>query len=179
MKLNVGSGQPRGIYKDPEWVNVDFAGPDVIEGAGIFVRCSVLELPEDWTNKFEVVHCIHMLEHLNRNHREQVFRQLYRVVAPNGVLFLEVPDFQQTVKNLYEAYVNNNSHMVHIWKTSIYGKQRYEGDAHHWGYDSHTLKQLASSAGFKTTKVWDNSQPEKMVSLHYKQEPVLLLEAKK
>ena len=179
MNLNVGSGQPRGIYKQPSWINLDSAGADDIGGAGTFVRGSVLDMPADWENKFEVVHCIHMLEHLNRNHRQDVFNALYRVLQPGGMLYLEVPDFQEVVDNLYNSYLLRNQELIHKWKTSIYGKQRYIGDAHHWGYDAETLKSLANQAGFRSAVTWTNAFPEKMISTHYKQEPVILLEALK
>ena len=177
MKLNVGSGHPKGVYCEPEWVNIDSAAKGLIdEDKGVF-SLSVLEMPNIWTDKFETVHCIHMLEHMNRNFRQQVFDQLYRVTAPGGTLFLEVPNFQRIVQLLHEAYITNDLEKVHVWKTSIYGKQRYDGDAHHWGFDESHLQELAKIAGFQ--KYETTADPEQMVSRHHKHEPVILLVATK
>ena len=181
MKLNVGSGVPRGSYCQPEWLNIDDAPEGTIRPkAGVnFQKISVLAMPEDWANKFEEIHCVHMLEHMNRNLRQQVMTALHRVLVPGGLLCLEVPDFEEVVSNLHAAYMTRDLESIHIWKTSIYGKQRYDGDAHHWGFDAEHLKELAQKAGFHEMETWTNSNPEKMISGHYKQEPVILLKAVK
>lgn len=174
MKLNVGSGHPKGKFREPGWVNIDDAPEGTITGV---TKMSVLKMPLDWTDKFEEIHCIHMLEHMNRNLRQEVLNELYRVTAPMGKLYLEVPNFQSIVALLNDAYNTGNYELVHIWKTSIYGKQRYDGDAHHWGFDANHLSELATKAGFQETRCWTNKDQDKMVSTHYKQEPVILLVA--
>jgi len=174
MNLNVGSGHPKGMYATKEWINIDDAPEGTIEGV---VKMSVLGMPQDWTDKFPEVHCIHMLEHMNRNFRQEVLNQLCRVTSPGGKLYLEVPDFEQIVDRLHDAYQSQDKEQVHIWKTSIYGKQRYDGDAHHWGFDASHLKELATNAGFKMCETTSDSK--RMVSRHWKHEPVILLVATK
>jgi len=174
MKLNVGSGHPKGIYATKEWVNIDDAPEGTINGV---TKMSVLDMPNDWTDKFETIHCIHMLEHINRNFRQEVLNQIYRVISPGGKLYLEVPDFKRIVALLHDAYIRNEMREVHIWKTSIYGKQRYNGDSHHWGFDAPHLMDLAMLAGFTTIET--TSDPKQMVSSHWKHEPVILLIATK
>lgn len=182
MKLNVGSGFPKPPYTEAGWLNIDSAPEGTItvtrEGCE-FQRVSVLEMPAEWTNKFEEVRCIHMLEHLNRNLRQQVVNELYRVLAPGCTLYLEVPNFESIIALLHRAYERKDTRSIHIWTTSIYGKQRYEGDSHHWGYSENHLQELARNAGFPKTTVWDSGNLDKMVSKHYQLEPVLLLEAVK
>jgi predicted SAM-dependent methyltransferase len=179
MKLNVGSGHPKGVYNDPEWVNIDIAAEGLIAESKKVLNISVMGMPAEWTDKFETVHCVHMLEHMNRNFRQQVIEQLYRVTAPGGALYLEVPDFQKVIEKLHAAYKANDTERIHVWKTSIYGKQRYTGDAHHWGFDAAHLQELAQKAGFQKTERWTNENKEKMISGHYKHEPVILLVATK
>lgn len=174
MKINIGSGYPKGQYTGSEWVNIDITPKD-----NAVLQMSVLDMPKDFSDKFEVVHCIHMLEHMNRNLRQQVINEIHRITAPGGVAYIEVPDFESIVGLLHDAYQKKDKGRVHLWKTSVYGKQRYEGDAHHWGFDPEHLIELAGIAGFKGGAIWSNGNPEKMVSSHYQQEPVLLLEAKK
>ena len=177
MKLNVGSGHPKGIYRSPEWVNIDIAAKDHIDDKMCVLNVSVLEMPPDWKNKFDEVHCIHMLEHMNRNKRQEVLNHLCDVIAPGGKLYLEVPDFKRTIELLHNAYQEQNVQAIHIWKTSIYGKQRYVGDSHHWGFDAFNLTELACEAGFKQ---WETTtETTRMISTHWKQEPVILLIATK
>lgn len=176
-KLNIGSGDPKGKYRSDEWVNIDLAANDVIDPSRNVLAMSVLDMPEDWADKFDEVHCIHVLEHIDRNFRLQVFEAIYRVMAPGGKLYLEVPDFESIIYRLCNAYESSNLEEVHKWKTSIYGKQRYNGDSHHWGYDAPQLRELSGKAGFRSTHIWVSSHHlEKMISGHHKQEPVILLE---
>ena len=177
MKLNVGSGDPKGQYRTEEWVNIDLAANEVINPKRNVLAVSVLDMPVDWDGKFDEVHCIHVLEHIDRNLRLQVFEAIYRVLTEDGRLFLEVPDFEGTIYRLYAAYEAQDLKEIHKWKTSIYGKQRYVGDSHRWGYDEVHLKELATQAKFRACRFSTGAMPERMISTHYKQEPVILLEA--
>lgn len=177
MKLNVGSGDPKGQYRTEEWVNIDLSADKVINPKRNVLTMSVLSMPEEWAGKFDEVHCIHVLEHIDRNLRLQVFEAIYKVMAEGGKLFLEVPDFEGIIYRLYTAYETGDLTEIHKWKTSIYGKQRYTGDSHHWGYDETHLTELAKQAKFQTCQTYTGTTPERMISAHYKQEPVILLEA--
>lgn len=188
MKLNVGSGYPKGKYTEAGWLNIDSAPEGTIDIRGKGYECelrcvSVLEMPADWTNEFEEVHCIHMLEHLNRNFRQQVVNELARVTKPGGKCYIEVPDLRMVIGFLNAAMMNGDTKMEHNLTTSLFGKQRYEGDAHHWGFTKRTLQELCENAKFSKVSV-DSSMymnPMPMVkasfvpiSRHHMQEPVLL-----
>lgn len=176
-KLNIGSSNPKGIYRDPEWVNIDIAPSGTFSGN---VLCmDVFDAPADWTEKFVEIRAIHVLEHNNRNKRQDFFHVCARLLKPGGVLYIEVPDFPKTVELLHNAYKAKDEREVHIRKTSIYGKQRYPGDQHCWGFDVNELTNLAVAAKFSFVRVFKNEDKDEMISGHHRQEPILLLKAVK
>jgi len=140
------------------------------------MQMDVFVMPPVWKDTFEVVHAVHVLEHINRNRRQEFVQALHGVTAPNGVVYIEVPDFKETVRLLHEAYQSGNKEAQHIWTTSVYGKQRSPGDQHCWGYTVETLSNLFFNAGFRFVLAWQSiKNPEEMISSHHKQEPVLLV----
>lgn len=164
--LNIGSSLVKGQYKDPQWINVDLN-----KARGVNVLASAFSLP--FKNKsFEKVHCIHVLEHLTRDKIPLMLEEINRVCV--GKAFIEVPDFKATIKLLNTAYEQNNRLEIHIRRTSIYGKTERSGMAHHFGFDYETLKEYAEQAGFQSIKRLTNHQD--MISLHYKLEPIILVE---
>ncbi len=180
MKLNVGDKDFKGIYAEPEWLNIDI---EQGRSRSNFIKMSVLEMPEDWNEKFETIHMIHCLEHINRNFRQQVIKELYRVLQPGGVAFVEVPNFEAIVKILARAFAQEDTRTIHLMTTSIYGKQRWPGDGHRWGYTHDSLATLFHEAGFSEIKIYlgspDGNGNGAMISQHYKQEPVLLVKGTK
>jgi hypothetical protein len=83
MKLNLGSGhQPLDGY-----INVDKCGhPDVL--------CDLEQIPWPWeTNSAEEINMSHILEHLGQTPTLfiQIIQEIYRVLAPNGILKIKAP----------------------------------------------------------------------------------------
>ncbi len=180
MKLNVGDKDFDGIYNGKEWTTIDIAARENPKHQENFQLMSVLEMPESWTNRFEEIHMIHCLEHINRNFRQQIIKELHRVLVPGGVALVEVPDFQGTVHLLNSAFETKDERSIHKWTTSVYGKQRFPGDQHCWGYTMKTLPALFIEAGFSQINYGlagpgYRSGKVEMISHHYYQEPVLLV----
>jgi predicted SAM-dependent methyltransferase len=172
MKLQVGSSNVKGEYKDEEWVNLDikpFRGVDIVADASE-------RIPLD-TNSVDEIRCIHVLEHVTRDKHEPMLREMYRVLKPGGTLYVETPDFFGTIQNLFDAFRNGDTEAVHIWTTSVYGKSEREGMSHHWGFYEGLLRRKARACGFKD--VQRLTEKEDMISGHYRQEPVLLVRGTK
>lgn len=170
--LNIGSGAPKGSYKQDIWVNID-----IHDIPGTF-KMDVFEMPNAWKDSFMQVRAIHCLEHVNRNRRLEFLQQCYRVLAPNGVCYIEVPNFEMTIQNLHHAIKKGDHDLEHRMTTSVFGKQRYPGDQHCWGFTSRTLSDLARQAGFNVMSVVQlgprNAPIQDPLSEHYAQEDVLV-----
>lgn len=175
VRLNIGSSNPTGRYRDPEWINIDCGGDTF---TGNVLKVDALDMPGAWTNYFEEVHAIHVLEHVNRNKRFDFLAACRRVLKSEGLLYVEVPDFEQGIRNLIAAIDKKDHEEEHRMTTSLFGKQRYEGDEHKWGFTSRTLGDLAKRVNFSSVETFRSiNGTDKMVSNHFMQEPVLLLRA--
>ncbi|KKL82844.1 hypothetical protein LCGC14_1980720 [marine sediment metagenome] len=171
MKLNVGCSWPKGRYRSDEWTNFDIIKNERVDLVG-----SVLDIPLP-TNSVEEIHCVHLLEHLTRDKYPQALREMHRVLEPDGVLYVETPDFMGIVENLHTAILCGNTEAIHVWTTSIYGKSEREGMSHHWGFYEGLLRREFRNQGFHC--VDRLTETEDMISTHYKQEPVLLIRGTK
>lgn len=171
MNLNIGSTDPRGKYKAKNWINID-----ILKYTGVNVQGNALELPFA-DNVFSTIHCVHVLEHLIRDKPKRILGEAYRVLSPGGYLFVEVPNFKETVKKLYEAFRLQDERRIHIWTTSIYGKNERCGMGHFWGFSEFQLKQLMGEVGLKKLE-WLVDKVD-MISPHYRREPILLIKGLK
>ncbi len=172
MKLQVGSSVPRGKYKQGDWFNIDIEPHD-----GVDMVVDASEGIPIATDTFEEIHCIHVLEHVTRDKYRPMLREMRRVLKPGGHLYVEVPDFQGTVRNLTAAFEAGDTEAIHIWTTSTYGKSERKGMSHHWGFYEGLLHREFKHQGFK--KVDRLVEKEDMISTHYKQEPILLIRGTK
>lgn len=174
-KLNIGSSHPSGQYKNSEvWINIDYGEQEF--GHGV-LKIDATQMPDDWKNKFEEIHAVHVLEHINRNLRFKFVEECHRVLRGKGVLYIEVPDFEAVTRALVNAWNSKDEHLSHKMTTSIFGKQRYTGDQHHWGFTKDTLYDLIKEQGFDKIDIYTNKDIDQMISGHYKQEPILLAKA--
>lgn len=93
-KLNLGCG---GRFRD-DWVNVNFTstGPGVIAanlGKGI-------PFPD---GSFDVVYHSHVLEHFKKTAAAEFLNECFRVLRPNGVIRVVVPDLEAIARNYLVA----------------------------------------------------------------------------
>ena len=51
----------------------------------------------------EVVYSSHMLEHLGRNGADKFFKEAYRVLYPNGIIRIAVPDIRKQIEQYNES----------------------------------------------------------------------------
>ncbi|SRR5258706_2908133 len=180
-KLNVGS---RDEIKPEPWMNIDL---EYLKPRPNYIQMDVFDMPTTWNNQFEEIHAVHVLEHINRNRRQEFVNALFRVTKPGGICYIEVPDFLTICRRLVNAFETGDREAEHRWTTSIYGKQRSPGDQHCWGFNFWTLAELGQQAGFIDTDVAVSNifspvyrySAKDMISSHYKQEPILLFRGRK
>ncbi|MBW4633620.1 MAG: methyltransferase domain-containing protein [Iphinoe sp. HA4291-MV1] len=89
QKLNLGCGDK---YL-ADWINIDFNSKhsDVIPHNLL----QPLPFPD---NSLDVVYSSHVLEHFSREEGERLIRECFRILKPNGILRIVVPDLEQTCR---------------------------------------------------------------------------------
>jgi predicted SAM-dependent methyltransferase len=204
MKLNIGCGQT--IIKG--WVNADnsfsirmskfplffsklFFKIKILNKSQydfiIFARKNNIEnidatkLPYN-SSSIDVIYSSHMMEHLQRNDAITFLKECFRVLKPEGILRLSLPDLKIFVDN----YLKHNDadlfieHLLmeppktkkikHLIKLFISGGFR----EHSWMYDGKSLLKLLKEFGFKNSiilKPGDTNIPnEKNLNLYERAE---------
>ncbi len=89
--LNIGCGR----HYDLRWENLDLASND----PRVMMHDVTRGIPFS-ENQFDVVYHSHILEHLKPELGEQLIAECYRVMKPNGILRIVVPDLEK-IAELY------------------------------------------------------------------------------
>ncbi|MDX2197103.1 MAG: methyltransferase domain-containing protein [Cytophagales bacterium] len=110
--LNLGCG-----YRfHNEWTNIDFTST----GEGVIAHNLLQPFPFE-NDSFEVVYHSHVLEHIPSNKAKAFINECFRVLKPNGIIRIAVPDLEQIAKN-YTSSLNQ----VLLDPTDIYKQSRYD-----------------------------------------------------
>ncbi len=96
--LNVGCGNK--FHK--EWVNVDMISNSSYVMAYNFLKG--IPLPN---NQFDVVYHSQVLEHFPKEKAPDFISECFRVLKPNGIIRIVVPDLENIVKE-YTKYLHEN-----------------------------------------------------------------------
>jgi predicted SAM-dependent methyltransferase len=153
IKLNIGGGVNHPNDKMKDWTVVDIAGEyDVI------CNIATTALPFE-TGTVSYIFTSNTLEHIRYKQVDFVFNQFYRVLKPEGVVRICVPDLWQLCK----AYIENDieywkqckdplnrlseppGHRVAVW---LYQHAEKE-TGHHNAFDFETLQWYLKTAGFE------------------------------
>ncbi len=167
MKLNVGCSWPGGRYKASEWINLDIVANERVNVVG-----SAFALPFE-TNSIDEIHCIHVLEHLTRDKYSVALREMWRVLKPGSFCYVETPDFKKVVDCLAQSFHTGDLERIHVWTTSIYGKNERDGMAHHWGFYEGLLRREMRQQGFLDVVRLNTPEELEVIPSRYKYEPVL------
>lgn len=161
--LNVGCGPVR----FDSFLNLDMTKGPMID---LDVQGDIGHLP--FKNEvFKGIIASHVLEHLKQFYHEFALSEFWRVLKPEGKVYIEVPDLLKTA----EFFVENYKGMRDMWYAVIYGRQAYEGDAHYSGFTADYLTEILFGNGFGNLK-WAPPSP---VYTPYRTQPVLTVTATK
>jgi SAM-dependent methyltransferase len=151
-KLNLACGSKVENKLPEPWLNVDLA-----DGAADFI-CDITRLPIEWSNKFDEVRVSHVLEHFFLKEMFQILQEWTRVLAPDGILRIIVPDLKIVVAGLAIGQDSKERVSVSINKTTpilaqIYGvgyddPQTENRWRHHFIFDEVTLIELLQRQPF-------------------------------
>ena len=154
IKLHLGSGD----YWFNGFINIDhltYAGTDMVWD----IRKPMPFLPE----VVERIEAYEVVEHFNRLEIQDLLVEWMRLLMPDGVVKISVPDMD----GLILKYNEDKEEALKM----IYGYEDNPG--HKWGYTKESLKRLFEENGFKEVVVTQGSMPERM------NEPQLFLECHK
>lgn len=93
--LNLGCGSH--YHKD--WINVDF-----ISRADEVIAHNLLNGIPYKDNTFEVVYHSHLIEHFSKTDAVKFTKECYRVLKPNGIIRVAVPNLEEIINN-YRKYL--------------------------------------------------------------------------
>lgn len=143
MKLNIGCGKRN--FGD-EWIHIDGSKYEHIHSHDI------VQLPfED--NSVNLIYASHVLEYFDREEVTNVLHNWRRVLEPNGILRLAVPNFL-AYSDLYSKGVISLDQCI----GPLYGKWKMTYDKtvyHKTTYDYLSLKRVLEENGFTNIRIWD------------------------
>ena len=155
IKLNIGCGENPlegflNLDVTNESVNIEAKiKPDII----CDVRKNTIPLKDATCSD---VWMIHSLEHMERCYWEHIFREIFRVLIPEGNLALSYPEFDICAK----YYINNYKGQKEFWIATLYGRQLYPGDYHVTPILTNELEQKLLRFGFNEIRYGPQPQHE-------------------
>jgi len=151
--LNAGCGTVR----FDNCINMDIAENDFVDAD---IIGSVLNIPFP-AERFKGVFFAHVLEHLMKEEHLQAFMEIRRVLKPEGIVYIEVPDFELAIKYWQE----NRRGRRDYWYQCIYGRSAYFGDQHKSGITEQYLTDLLFDTGFCHLRWLDLEKEEALIAL--------------
>ncbi|MEB3180401.1 MAG: methyltransferase domain-containing protein [Nostocaceae cyanobacterium] len=171
LKLNLGCGD----QTPKDWTNVDYAMGAWIAQLPVisFINKKLKIINFDWpeniylydlTKKFpwadntvDVIYSSHTLEHLSKTQGLHFLSECYRVLKPNGIVRIVVPDLRAYVDKyiqgeipadrlLDELYVGYEAPEDGFWKQKLSPFIRFP---HKCMYDTPALVRIMSEIGFE------------------------------
>lgn len=112
----------------------------------------------------EVVYASHVLEHVSHRATQATLEEWARVLAPDGEIFIAVPDFDRIV----QRYLERDRRVGEI-VGPLMGEQDYEANTHRAVFNRAALAEALERAGFSAVRdfsgeeilgvaLWDNSK---------------------
>ena len=142
IKINMGCGW-RNFGED--WVHIDGGDYSHLDSKDIF------NLPYE-DNSVDLIYASHVIEYFNRDEVKDVLNEWIRVLKPNGVLRLAVPNFESIVK-IYNTQGYSLDNCVGL----LYGQMSMGDETiyHKTIYDFDSLELLLKDLNLKNIKKYD------------------------
>ena len=137
-----------GDIASPEFINVDARPAPHVH----YVR-DVTDLSIFSDDYADLVYACHLLEHIHHRDLSKTLWEWRRILKPNGILRLSVPDFDALV-NIYEKCGSNIDSIA----IPLMGGQEYANNTHYSVFNLKYLSRLLKEDGFRSVKEWDPKQ---------------------
>jgi len=139
-KVNLGCGK----YHLDGYLNVDINEP-----ADIIMDIRNLDFDD---NSLEEIVSSHVLEHISMHETIRVLQEMYRVLKPEGILQLEVPDLEYCLSEWLKTD-EESEHKWNFYLMRIFGSQINEYEYHKTGFTEKRITNLLTTIGFKDIKI--------------------------
>lgn len=106
--LNLGCGNKYVI--GPEWDNIDFASNENVKGINILQGLPYAD------NSVDAVFSSCMLEHFTKEQAELHLKECYRILKPNGICRIVVPDLEDVCKEYLSVLEHVRDDEKYIYK---------------------------------------------------------------
>ncbi len=124
---------------------------DVLPLKGIDIVCEFYDLPNHvMPETCEEIQMTHFLEHFPTKETQKVLNIVKTMLAPNGTLYIEVPNFAWHAKLVSEGRDRDAVYYA-------FGGQLDEWDFHKTGFTKDILFEELAKAGFTHIQIKDNS----------------------
>jgi len=129
-----------------------FIHVDIVSFPHVDIVGPVERLPDFRDNSVDLIYASHVLEHFGRNQYLSVLTEWHRVLKPQGILRLAVPDFKACVEQyLMTGRIDGETGILGL----LCGGQRHEYDNHLMVFDQTLLEKSLIKVGFKECRIWD------------------------
>jgi predicted SAM-dependent methyltransferase len=139
----------------------------------------------------DVLYSSHMLEHLDRDEVRSFLAEAYRVLKPEGIIRIAVPDLRLMVQEYYQHGDGNKliarTFLAQSRPIGIRAKLKWllitTRACHRWMYDVDSLSQLLADSGFREVGAWPAGSTsisgECSLNLRERENETLYIEARK
>tara|TARA_R110000796_G_scaffold106618_1_gene217077 strand:+ start:11535 stop:12071 length:537 start_codon:yes stop_codon:yes gene_type:complete len=142
MKINLGCGK-RNFGKD--WIHIDGGDYEHLHSKDI----RKLSFEDGVAG---LIYASHIIEYFDREEIVPILKEWHRVLKPDGILQLAVPDFAVMAK-LYDS----GNYKLENFLGPLYGRMLMGNSViyHRTVYDFYCLKRLLLEVGYKNVKRYD------------------------
>jgi len=134
-----------GPINDSRWINVD-----LLYLPHIHYIQDITNLDNFPDNSADIIYVCHAFEHISHRSLVEILVGWKRVLQPNGVLRLSVPDFD-CITSIYNAEKKDIKSIV----KPLMGGQDHEFNFHYSIFNGIYLSDLLQRAGFREIRRWD------------------------
>lgn len=143
-------------FQKGSWTEVRY---DIDPAAKPDILGTITDMHRVNTASMDAVYSSHNLEHVFPHEVSDVLREFHRVLKPNGICVVSVPDLQAVAHLIVEDKLEDVAYsspagpitpldMLYGLRTALHSGQHYM--AHKTGFTVKTLSQYFFNAGFKT-----------------------------
>lgn len=140
--LHIGCGE----IDAPHFINIDARPYPHIH----IVTRNLFDLRNIPDSTIALVYMCHVLEHVPHSRVRDVLFEVRRVLKPEGVLRLSVPDF-----NLLISIYHETGNQIDAVEPPLMGGQDYPENFHYTIFNADKLTKLLQSVGMVNVRMWD------------------------